>query len=106
MNEVVVYLLGLLPTLITGVVLYMVQRKIRIRDEAAEERAATRKRESLLQLKMLMASNKLSFAVAMAVKRGKPNGEVEDAIDIYNEAKDEYYAFLNEQAAEHLTGGK
>lgn len=106
MNEFILYLLGLLPTLVTGIVLYMIQRKIRIRDEAVERRAKTRKRESLLQLKMLMASNKLTFAVAMAIKRGEPNGEVEEGIKAYSEAKNEYYAFLNEQAAEHLTGGK
>ena len=96
MNEVVIYLLGLLPSLITGIVLYLVQRKIRISDESVKQHAEIRKREGLLQLKMLMASNKLSYAVAMAIKRGSPNGEVEDAIDAYNEAKNEYYTFLNE----------
>ena len=38
----------------------------------------------------------------MAIKRGKPNGEVEEAIEAYEEAKTAYYRFLNEQAKEHL----
>lgn len=104
MNEIIVYLLGLLPSFISGIVLYIIQKNIRARDNAAEHRAEARKQESLLQLKMLMASNELSFAVAMAMKRGTLNGEVEDAITTYMEAKDAYYTFLNEQAAEHLTG--
>ena len=105
MDTLVTYLLGLIPTLLTGALLAILQRNMRRRDREAEQTACARKQESLLQMKMLMAGNKLSFAVAMAIKRGKANGEVEEAVEAYHEAKTEYDAFLNEQAAEHLTGG-
>ena len=39
----------------------------------------------------------------MALKRGKANGEVEEGIVAYEAARKKYLAFLNEQAAEHLT---
>ena len=49
-----------------------------------------------------MAAAKLSYARAMALKRGAPNGEVEEAVADYEAAKLAYYRFLNEQAADHL----
>ena len=39
----------------------------------------------------------------MAVKRGYANGEVEEGVEAYEEAKSNYFKFLNEQATEHLT---
>ena len=44
----------------------------------------------------------MSYAVAMAMKRGHANGEVEDAVDAYEKARAKYLAFLNEQATDHL----
>ncbi|WP_298029653.1 hypothetical protein [uncultured Dysosmobacter sp.] len=72
------------------------------REEELKEQAAARKKESLLSLEMQMATAKMSYAVAMAMKRGHANGEVEDAITAYEEARKKYLAFLNEQAADHL----
>ena len=71
-------------------------------DKKREEHEEARKKESLLLLELNMASAKLSYAVAMAIKRGTPNGEVEEGIKAYKEAKEKYYHFLNEQAKEYL----
>ena len=100
--EMVSFLLGLCPSVITGVIAYYLQRGQKRRDEQAEEHAEARKKESLLALDLNMANAKLSYACAMAIKRGKPNGEVEEAVEAYEEAKTAYYRFLNEQAKEHL----
>jgi hypothetical protein len=40
----------------------------------------------------------------MAVRRGRPNGEVETALEAYNEAKAAYDHFKAELAAEQMNG--
>ena len=102
MGEVTAFLLGLLPSVIASCAAYYLQRAQKRRDQASEAHAAARKQESLLNLEVTMAAAKLSYACAMAIKRGKPNGEVEEAVGDYETAKEAYYHFLNEQAADHL----
>lgn len=93
---------AILPGLITGVILAFYNRKQSKKEKEHEKKEEARRKESLLSLEMIMASNKLSFAVAMAVKRGTANGEVEEGIEAYEIAKKKYLAFLNEQAIEHI----
>ena len=100
---------ALLPSLIVSLVMAVINRRQKRREaaqdarEAAQDaRAEARKQESLLHLNLQMATAKLSYATAMALKRGKANGEVEEGVDAYEEAKSEYYSFLNQQATEHL----
>ena len=96
------FVLGLIPSVITSLMVFYWQRAQKRRDTETEKRAEARKREGLLSLELQMATAKLAYAVAMAVKRGTPNGEVEDGIEAYDEARSKYLAFLNEQAEEHL----
>ena len=70
----------------------------------AEKRAAARQKESLLALELNMSTAKLAYATAVALRRGHANGEVEEGIRAYNEAKKKYVDFLNAQASEHLAG--
>ena len=102
MSEVTAFLLGLLPGVIASCAAYYFQRAQKRRDRATEAHAAARKQESLLNLEVTMAAAKLSYSCAMAIKRGRPNGEVEEAVADYEAAKEAYYQFLNEQAADHL----
>lgn len=97
----------ILVTLFESVVLvmavYYMQRRQRHADSRAEERADLRRRESLLNLQMTMASSKLAYATAVAIERGRTNGELKEAKEAYSEARAAYLEFLNEQAASHLT---
>lgn len=102
MTELTAFLLGLLPSVIASCGAYYLQRAQKKRDARLEERANNRKRESLLNLEVTMASAKLSYACAMALKRGAPNGEVEEAVTDYEKAKAAYYRFLNKQAKARL----
>ncbi|MBO5969673.1 MAG: hypothetical protein J6S14_14360 [Clostridia bacterium] len=90
------------PSIICGVFMVHYNRKQNKKDAAVEKRAAERKKESLLALEMNMANAKLSYAVAMAVKRGKPNGEVEEGIAAYEAARKKYLQFLDNIAFDHL----
>ncbi|MBQ4047312.1 MAG: hypothetical protein IJC93_02960 [Clostridia bacterium] len=93
---------AMIPSLVCGILLALFGRRQSRKDAAVEQRAAARKKESLLSLEMNMASAKLSYAIAMAIKRGTPNGEVEEGVEAYEAAKHKYLTFLNEQATAHL----
>ena len=94
---------AILPTIICGIFMAHYNKKQNHKDAAVEKRAEERKQESLLALEMNMANAKLSYAVAMAIKRGTPNGEVEEGILAYNEARKKYLQFLDKVAIEHLS---
>lgn len=96
------FLSAVVPSIFCGIVLALFNRKQSRKDAAVEQRAAARKKESLLSLELNMANAKLSYAVAMAIKRGSPNGEVEEAIDAYDCAKKKYFEFLDKLAFESL----
>ena len=93
---------AVLPSLVCGVLMAHFNRRQNRKDKEVAARAEARKKESLLALEMNMANAKLSYAVAMAIKRGTPNGEVEEGIEAYNEAKSKYFKFLDEQAIARL----
>ena len=90
------------PSLLVGVIMALFNRRQRHRDAQMDARSEARKRETLLALDLQMATAKLSFATAMAIKRGNPNGEIEEGVDAFESAKKRYLEFLNEQAASHL----
>lgn len=69
----------------------------------AEARAEQRAKEGRLQLAMISANTKLTVGVAMALKHGHANGEVEDGLKAVEEANNAYTKFLEEIAIDHLT---
>ena len=93
---------GILQTVVFGMAVFYLKRAQEKRDTAAGGHAAAQKQAELLQLEMIWANNKLSYACAMALKRGHANGEGEDALLAYNAAREKYSAFLREQAIGQL----
>lgn len=75
-----------LPSLLVSVVMAVFGRKQKKRDAATREREAERLEAENVQVSLLVASAKLSYALAVAIKRGAPNGEVEDGLEQYREA--------------------
>lgn len=71
------------------------------KEKEAEKRAEARKQENLLTMRMIKAVGKLSYANSVAIKEGKVNGLMEEAIVYYRDASDEMTEFLQEQAVEH-----
>lgn len=100
--EIWSYIIGLLPAVITGGVVFYLQRAQKRRDAKAEAHADARREEAILSLEMQMATAKLAYATAMAMKRGKSNGEVEEGIAAYEAAKTKYFDFMNKQAKRSL----
>lgn len=93
---------ALLPSLCVSIFMAAFNSRQKKREKETDERAEARKKESLLALDMQMATAKLAYATAMALKRGHANGEVDDGIEAYQSARQNYLHFLNEQAADHL----
>ena len=86
-------IMALLPSLCVSIIMALFNRKQSKRDEEALEREAQRCESERVKLALLVATAKLSYAVAMAWKRGEPNGEVEDGIEQYREAMMEFKQF-------------
>ena len=68
---------AILPSLIVSVAMAVFNRKTNKRDKYADELSAAKIESDRLQLNLTIATAKLSYALAMAVKRGEPNGEIE-----------------------------
>lgn len=90
------------PGLIVGVVLAVwgARQKKREAEQKTEEEG--RVKSELLRISLVLATAKLSYAVAMAIKRGKPNGEIEDGIAQYNKSLERFREFEREQLVRNV----
>lgn len=68
-----------------------------------DRRAEQRAREGRLQLAMIDANCKLTVGVAMALKRGHCNGEVEQGLAAIQKTQREYEQFLEGIGIDHIT---
>ena len=101
MSDVIIMAVGIVPSVIVGIIMLSIESRRRRHEKAVEKRAEERKREALLALDLQFAAAKMSLAAAVAVRDGHCNGELKDAIETYEPAKARYLQFLNEQAVEH-----
>lgn len=77
------------------------EEKEKEREQEQKCRAEARKQENLLTMRMMKAVGKLSYANSVAIKEGKVNGVMEEALVYYRDASDEMTEFLQEQAVEY-----
>lgn len=87
----------LLPGIIVGIFMAKWNRQQDKRQAEAAEEAAAHIKSELLRTDLLVATASLSYAVAMAIKRGTPNGEIEEGIKHYDRAMDRFRKFEREQ---------
>jgi len=93
-------------SLLVSIVLLMIQRKQKKLDEKQEKRHAkeerryaARKERDLIAFELQVATAELAYACAMALKRGKANGEVEVAEKRYEKAMKAFRTYEREQLA-------
>ena len=84
-------------SIISGMVLFFLQRYFKRKRKEEEERDKAKARENILILKSINAVGKLTYADAIAIRDGKTNGEMKDAMKTYAEVKDELYEYLLEE---------
>lgn len=77
----------------------VVSRKLSKAEQNADEKEKARTEEIVLILSGIKATGALSYATAMALKRGHANGEVEKGIESYTAWEKELDTFMMEQTA-------
>lgn len=95
---VVSIIISVCASIISGMVLFFLQRFFKKKAKNDAERDATKARENMLILKSIDAVGKLTYADAIAIRDGKTNGEMKTAIEAYKKANQELYEFLLEQS--------
>lgn len=106
MTEIICGIVAAAATVICAVIGAQSKKRdeaITAQNAKAEQRAEQRAKEGRLQLAMISANTKLTIGVAMALKHGHANGEVEDGLKAVEAANAEYEKFLTEIAIDHLT---
>lgn len=71
-------------------------------DEKADARAKERAREARLQLQMINANSELTKEIALALKAGRANGNVEEGLQEVCKAQEAYQHFLEDFAMDKL----
>lgn len=86
-----------IPSAITGLCFWMIQRRLTKRDEELDRRDAARERNEVLLVRSVGAAIALGEATATAMKNGHTNGETEVALEYARKIKHEQKDFLTEQ---------
>ena len=84
---------ALLPSLLVSLYMAFFNRRISKKDKYSESFEEARRQSDQLKLSLLIATAQLSYAVAMAIKRGRANGEMEEAAKQYSKALAEFREF-------------
>ena len=92
-------IISILASITSGLVLYFLKRYFNNKEKDDQEKQKARQKENVLILKSIDAIGKLTYADAVAIRDGKTNGELKEAVRAYSEVKDELYDYLLEQNA-------
>lgn len=97
MQDIYRLLWAVAPGIITSIVMAFFSRRMSRINKRREDDEKDKRKEAKLNLDLTFASAQLAYASAMALKRGRPNGEVEEGIKAYNKAMETYRNFEREQ---------
>ena len=92
-------IISICASVVSGTALFFLQRYFKQKDKKDDERDLILAKENVLILKSLNCVGKLSYASAIAIRDGKLDGEMEDAMKSYGEVNKELYEYLLEQNA-------
>ena len=92
------------PGIIVGIIMARWNKQQKGREDERKTAEKERIKSEKLRISLLMATAQLSYAVAMAIKRGAPNGEIEAGIDQYENAMQKFREFEREQIAKNSAG--
>ena len=87
---------AMLPSLCVSAIMMVFAGRQSRRERRMQNRMLVQKRSEQVQLDLTLATAKLAYAAAMAVKNGKPNGEVEEGIAQYKAAMANFKQFERE----------
>lgn len=90
------------PSAVTGLCFWAIQRNITKRDARRDEIDKAREKNELLVIKGIGAALALGEATARAIKDGKCNGELTAALEYAQMVKHEQKDFLTEQGVKNM----
>lgn len=85
-------------TMVISLVIWYWQRAQNKRDKENNKLEELRKQEARLQMQLLFSAGQLAFGCAVALERGSTNGEIKEAKQSFEEASENYKAFLETEA--------
>lgn len=91
-------------TVVSGMVLFLLQRFLTRQQKKEEQRDAVKTKETVLLFQSLKALGKLSMANGIALRDGKTNGELTVALREFEEAERQMYDYLVSSHAENYSG--
>lgn len=100
MEAIISIIISVCSGVISGVVVFLVQRYFKRNEENAKKRNEATKEENTLILKSIKVLGELTEANSIAIRDGKTNGELKAAMKDYNELNKELDDFLIDQTTD------
>lgn len=93
-TEVLAMIVSVCAAVISGLVLYFLQRHFRVRETKEQKKEERTSQKDILMIKSLQAIGELTVANAIALKEGKQNGEMHKAMDDFKKVDKELNNYL------------
>ena len=90
--------ISIVCSVISGMTLFFLQRFFKKKEEQDKQKEDARRKENVLILKSIDAIGKLTYANAIAIRDGRTNGELKDAIKDYHQVREDLYNFIIEES--------
>ena len=101
MDTVISLLVTSVAGILSGMVLFLLQRHFKLQQKKEEMRDRDKAMQMSLIIKSLNALGMLTVANSIALRDGKTNGELKSALKEYAAVEDELYNYL---ISNHCTG--
>lgn len=95
--QTITIIISVAASIISGMVLFFLQRYMRKKDIRDDKRDKTLAEENVLIIKSINAVGKLTVANSIALRDGKHNGEMQKALNEFNTADNDMYEYLLRQ---------
>ena len=92
--------LSVAASIISGMVLFLLQRYFKRKHQLDEEREEKRHKKDILVIKSINAIGDLTLANSIALRDGKTNGELKKALKEYDAVNKEMIEFLIDNSVE------
>lgn len=95
--ELISIIISIATSIFSGIVLFFIKRYFDNKEKTEIEKEKARQKENVLILKSIDAIGRLTYADSIAIRDGKINGEMKDAVQSYIAIKSELYDYLIDQ---------
>ena len=103
--ELISIIISIATSIFSGIVLFFIKRYFDNKEKIEIEEEKARQKENVLILKSIDAIGRLTYADSIAIRDGKTNGEMKDAVQSYIAIKSELYDYLIDQNSKRKEGG-